>query len=387
LREGATLSCVTSADCVGGSGPCDSQICAVPSTVQGIDIFGLDLMDVRFCADNGECENGETCKAGLGFCTDGVSTRYVDDEYRDLVCESDADCGGAVCDPIGICQYLDSDGQPIGCSQYLAPCPAGAGRCLNPFQCSNATLCQDSDYATPAVEISTANSRNAAITASLAAQMPSGLTPTAPALAGAIDHAQDWASQNPDRKVVAVLATDGLPTVCDPVEIGDVSSIAQQGVQGTPSVPTYVIGVFSELEAQEAQANLDQIAAAGGTREAFVVTTGSDVASSFLAALNEIRGAALTCDFTIPDPPMGQSLDFGQVNLEFVTANGETRQLVNVSDADACADAPDEGWYYVRDDADTPSQISVCPEVCDEFQMEMGASQVNLQLGCATIIK
>ena len=118
-----------------------------------------------------------------------------------------------------------------------------------------------------------------------------------------------------------------------------------------------------------------------------VITTDGDVAGSFLEALNEIRGAALTCEFTIPEPPSGQSLDFGQVNLEFLTADGETRQLVNVSDEDACAEAPDEGWYYVLDDAGDPVQITVCPEVCDEFQMAMGESQVNLQLGCATIIR
>jgi hypothetical protein len=75
------------------------------------------------------------------------------------------------------------------------------------------------------------------------------------------------------------------------------------------------------------------------------------------------------------------------VNLEFVDAEGETRQLVNVSDEAACSEASDEGWYYVRDDSGTPTQISVCDDVCDDFQGAMGASQVNLQLGCATLIK
>lgn len=387
LQDADSFECVTNADCSGGSGPCDSQLCTVPSEVEGYPLFGLDPNDGRLCGGDDECNNGEVCKAALGFCTNGVDTRFVDDAGNDLVCETDDDCAGAVCDKFGFCEYTNSSGEAITCFQYAAPCPLGAGDCMNPFLCSNAIRCDTGDYATPAVEISSAADRNDAISASLAAQDPVGLTPTGPALAGAIQHAQEWAANHSDRKVVAVLATDGLPTECDPVEIADVADIAQTGLDGTPSVSTYVIGVFADIEADVAQSNLDEIAAAGGTDQAFVITTDSDVAGSFLAALNEIRGAALTCDFTIPDPPSGQSLDFGQVNLEFLTPDGETRQLVNVNDEDACADAPDEGWYYVLDDAGDPVQITVCPDVCDEFQMAMGDSQVNLQLGCATIIR
>jgi hypothetical protein len=203
-----------------------------------------------------------------------------------------------------------------------------------------------------------------------------------------IQHARARETADPNRKVVAVLATDGLPTVCDPVEIADVSEMARAGVEGTPQVETYVIGVFSDAEAQTAEANLNQIAQAGGTERAFVITTGTDVATLFLEALNEIRGAALTCDFAIPEPTAGETLDFGQVNLEFVDAAGESRQLVNVADQSACGEAPGTGWYYVRDaETNTPIQITVCPDVCGEFESAMGASRVNLQIGCETIIK
>ena len=152
---------------------------------------------------------------------------------------------------------------------------------------------------------------------------------TSPALSGVIQHAQTREAADPTRKVVAVLATDGLPTECDPQEIADVADLARAGLEGTPSVETYVIGVFSEIEAAEAEANLNQIAAAGGTEQAFVISTDTDVAASFLAALSAIRGAALACDFAIPEPEAGTQLDFGRVNLQFVDSEGNGRQLVN----------------------------------------------------------
>jgi len=387
IREGGSFTCLTNDDCGGGSGPCSSSACVTPSDLQGFTLYGIDFETTDLCGGDDECGSGEVCKAAQGFCTDGGSTYFTDSEGRELVCETDADCAGETCDLFGICEYLDPAGQPVQCLQHAAPCPLGYGDCVAPYVCVNALLCSAADYATPAVEITTDAARSSTIASSLAAQDPYGSTPTGPALSGVIEHARERATANPDRRVVAVLATDGLPTDCEPLEIAEVSSIARDGVTGTPSVSTYVIGVFSDAQADEAQSNLDQIAEAGGTEQAFVVTTDNDVAGTFLAALNEIRGSALTCDFTIPQPPSGQSLDFGQVNLEFVAAGGETRQLVNVSEEGACGDAPDEGWYYVRDDSGTPTQISVCPDVCAEFQTAMGESQVNLQLGCATIIK
>ena len=43
---------------------------------------------------------------------------------------------------------------------------------------------------------------------------------------GAIDHAKSWANANPSHRVVTLLATDGLPTECTPLDIADVAAIA-----------------------------------------------------------------------------------------------------------------------------------------------------------------
>ena len=390
LREGTNLNCMTDDECMGDGGPCSSSTCVVEGTVDGVgDYLGINETTTVAITD----ADGEVCRAFLGVCTaphpdTGESTVLGNGDDL-LVCETASDCPVGNCELLGYCEYLDAEGQPIVCSAVTVACPTGAGICRQyPYSCMNSTLCGGEDYATPAVEISAAANRNEALIASLTAHAPEGLTPTAPALSGAIQHAQEREAADPNRKVVAVLVTDGLPTECEPVEIAEVADVARAGVLGTQAVETYVIGVFTEAEAAQAEANLNQIASAGGTDQAFVITTSTNVPTLFLRALNEIRGAALSCNFEIPEPEAGAMLDFGQVNLEFVDADGNERQLVNVADESACGDADGTGWYYVRDaDTDQPTQITVCPDVCDEFESAMGASQVNLQIGCATIIK
>ena len=82
---------------------------------------------------------------------------------------------------------------------------------------------------------------------------------------------------------VLVLATDGDPTECD-TSISGIDAIAASGVSMSPKISTFVIGVGSSLS------NLNSIAMAGGTQQAFLVDTGGNVNQQFLAAMNAIRG-------------------------------------------------------------------------------------------------
>lgn len=54
-----------------------------------------------------------------------------------------------------------------------------------------------------------------------------------------------------------------------------------------------------------------------------------------------------------------------------------------MGDASACGDQA--GWYYVRDAAGVPTQLSVCPATCAELQEE--TARVDLEIGCATRIR
>ena len=96
-----------------------------------------------------------------------------------------------------------------------------------------------------------------AFVGALNGKTPNGNTPTSAALQGAINSAKAFATANPGHTAIAILATDGLPTECD-TNIANIKAIAAAGLAGTPSVKTYVIGVFAASEATVAKQNLDQ---------------------------------------------------------------------------------------------------------------------------------
>jgi hypothetical protein len=172
--------------------------------------------------------------------------------------------------------------------------------------------------------------------------------------------------------------------VCEDVAIPDVSAIAAAAREQAPAIETFVIGVLSDLVLmQNADDAADANANAGGPSEAVVINTAGDVAQEFLDSLNVIRDASISCDFQLPLDD--DSVDFGRVNLKISDGAGNQRQLVNVDDVAGCADSNEDGWYYVTDDGETPSQIVVCPDVCDLFAA--GGVTADLQIGCATIVR
>ena len=141
-----------------------------------------------------------------------------------------------------------------------------------------------------------------------------------------------------------------------------------------------MIGVFGSDDT-DAQTNLDTIASGGGTEAAFIIDTSQNVAEQFLDALNEIRGTALACEFQIPAPASGQTLDYGLVNVDFTEGANKTR-IYKVSDATACGASG--GWYY--DSATAPTRIILCPASCASARAAMKAS-VDVQLGCKTDVR
>jgi hypothetical protein len=217
------------------------------------------------------------------------------------------------------------------------------------------------------------------LVASIQAREPDGSTPTGPAIRGAIEQARAWAGSHPGHAVVAVLATDGLPTECTPVEIPGIANLAAAGVQGRPSIPTFVIGVFGPTDG-DAPGNLDAIASAGGSERAFIVDTSRDVTQQFLDALNQIRGSRLGCEFLIPEPGGGEALDYTQINVQFSSAAGTTPLFFVGNSAAACETSG--GWYYDTDPAIAPpSRVIMCPTTCQTIAGTTDAS-VQIQLGC-----
>jgi hypothetical protein len=205
----------------------------------------------------------------------------------------------------------------------------------------------------------------------------SGGTPTRPAVEGALQYLNQWADAHPERKPVLVLATDGDPSGCDSNTPQDVANSAAAGFTGPHAIRTFVIGVGSSL------VSLNLVAEAGGTGQAFLVDTGADVTKLFSDALEQIRGAAASCDFAIPAAnAAGMSVDPGQVNVRYTPTGASAATLVPqtfMSDASNCGS--EGGWYY--DDPSAPTAIKLCDSTC---QLLSGGS-VQVEFGCDTIVQ
>jgi hypothetical protein len=212
-------------------------------------------------------------------------------------------------------------------------------------------------------------------------------------LAGAIEQASAWANQHADHQVVAVLATDGLPTLqalgnsCDVIDeqadVDAVATLAAQGRAATPSISTFVIGVMGPNDVGGPE-TLSAIAQAGGTEQAYIVDTQGDVAAQFRDALNQIRGTRLSCELAVPEADGTNMVDFDLVNVTFDNGSGPDT-LIRRNTAADCMD--ESGWYYDTPPSEgKPKRIVACPTTCAEFgQAETGS--VQIQLGCATRVK
>lgn len=109
------------------------------------------------------------------------------------------------------------------------------------------------------------------IVSAFEAQSPGGLTPTYPALSGAITYAKTWAKLDPDAYTAVVFITDGYPTRCDPQDIPSIAALATAAHDESPRVDVHVMGIDGVY-------NLDPLAAAGGTQNAHLVENQGDPA-------------------------------------------------------------------------------------------------------------
>lgn len=228
--------------------------------------------------------------------------------------------------------------------------------------------CDAAGYARPRVPIAPLPGNAQAVLGSLPANPSRFSTPSLPALQGAIEHAKSWQTSHPDRKVVVLFVTDGEPNGCNS-DIANVSAAAAQGFTGMPSIQTYVLGVGLTLT------NLNSIAQAGGTNQAFISDATS--AAALTSALLAIRTAALPCDYALP------GADPTKVNLDFTPNPNDpatTKRIPFLKDASECAANP-AGWYY--DNPSAPTRLVLCTQTCSLFK-QSPAANVNVLLGCPT---
>ncbi|HMF43941.1 MAG TPA: hypothetical protein VKQ32_24880 [Polyangia bacterium] len=349
----------------------------------GIQYFPLTQPGVP-----GTCEMNNACNA-YGPC-DILNTCSATPTITP--CQTNADCRGGqgTCVRLGVCNLSGGACAPAG-TQYLCTANNANDFCA-PIAgyCDMRDRCDAASYATPAVEVAALPGAANALVTSLNGHMPDGLTPTAGALSGAVMHAQALARANPTHKVVVLLATDGLPSECNPSDIAGVAAIASTALAATPSIATYVIGVFAPAEMADAQTNLNALAAAGGTGSAFLISTGNaNVTTAFVSALNSVRSSGLSCQYTVPTPTAtgdGGQIDYYTVNVQFTSGSGQATTIGNVKDRASCS-ATKGGWYYDVDPSTgaTPQTISICDTSCAQMKADPGG-RIDILLGCQTVI-
>ncbi len=195
----------------------------------------------------------------------------------------------------------------------------------------------------------------------VAGQGPAGETPMSAALEGARAWASDVRQAVPKEQVAIALATDGMPNGCDE-SIENISGIAATAL--ADDVPTYVLGIEGSRES-----DVDEIATAGGTEQAFLV--GSDNAeAALLEALLLIGGDVLSCSY---DFPMGEELDPARIRV-LLEREDESVRIPRVDDEAAC----DEGGFYLTEDG---SRITLCDVTCEEVR-DVLEGEIDIAIGC-----
>jgi len=289
---------------------------------------------------------------------------------------------GGTCTSQGVCSM-----SKLRCANVNGPCPSGLDGdvCVRTDKvCSSDTedSCNVADYQKPSVPIAPLPANEAKLVTVINGRTTYGGTPTGVALRGAFEHLRAHLQANPGRRGAVVLTTDGLPSGCMPSDPPGIATDIRLAQMGTPSIDTYVIGVFATTEAARARPALEMFAAAGGTGMPFLLDATADLGQRLNEALAKIRGEALPCEFAIPAG--SGTIDFGKVNVT-LQSNGMEQTVPYVEGMDRC-DPMRGGWYYdVAPAAGTPTRILACPATCEKFKAER-EPKVNLVFGCETVV-
>jgi hypothetical protein len=292
---------------------------------------------------------------------------------------------GQLCQPSG-CETTRLDAVRNAIEEFSTdPDNAGVGVGLGLFgnQEIGETSCEASAYGAPVVDVGTLPEQAEPLREALRQLAPVGETPTGPALRGACGYARDYRNASDQHQVVLLLLTDGrpeAPTTCRGGESTccpslDDAVLAADECRQTTGIRTFVIGVGPLLD------NLEQIAVAGGTDQAYLVE-GGDVGTAVRTALNRIRGAAsIPCELQLPQPPLGEALDLNAVNVSHEAEDCSLTQLAAVPGADDCGD--EDGWFY--DDPTSPGRVLLCPRSCERVSGPGG--NLYYSVGCETRIR
>lgn len=208
-----------------------------------------------------------------------------------------------------------------------------------------------------------------------------GGTPTLFVMQGTISYVEAQRQDTPGKYAI-VLVTDGYPTGCGSRD-NRIDLVAEEAASALDDdIPTYVIGVANPpIEgAPETVEDMDDVAVAGGTEHAYLIDTGNPAATSaaFKAAVDAIRGAAVSCTVAIPPAPDGRTFDAQKVRVTYTSGDGEPTAL---SYDQECA--TEQAWRY--DSPENPTQIVLCDSTCATIQADPRAA-LGVDFTCENVI-
>jgi hypothetical protein len=278
-------------------------------------------------------------------------------------------------------RYFPHDSPAVGCTNNSTTgCLASA--CAQPL----VPLMADPAVLLPKLTADPApmDTLEAELVASITASIPttgmgmSGGTPTYVALEGAVTWAAAYqaAHPRPEQQTVVVFVTDGEPNGCG----NDTDAIAQIAANAfmTSGIRTYVVGLTDN---PDDLAFLDDLAVAGDTGSAFIVTDGATAAMDLVTTLKAIQGDSLSCNFPFPMAVDGGMPDPNRINVDYTpgVAGSTPVPFFHVENEAACPlDQP--AWYY--DNNAAPTQINLCPFACMTVSGD-SAAKLDILIGCA----
>ncbi|MDI3281734.1 hypothetical protein [Polyangium sp. 15x6] len=112
----------------------------------------------------------------------------------------------------------------------------------------------------------------------------------------------------------------------------------------------------------------------GGLRFPLCDTTSYDVVFQAIAE-GVVAGAQVSCEFGIPDPPMGTTVDLNSVVVDYTPGDmSPNKQFKQVADAAACTAES----FYIDKDA---KKIILCPDTCGVVKND-AAAKVAVLFAC-----
>jgi hypothetical protein len=229
-----------------------------------------------------------------------------------------------------------------------------------------------------------------AISTSLDLVMPLGATPIVGATMRGYAYMWKNAASFTGNKFV-VLLTDGGET-CDPSNKPLLVSKATEAV--SVGIRTFVLGGPGS---EPHRAFLSQVAFNGGTASSAtcdhsgakadvgdchmdMTAPGMDFAAELKKNLDAISGKVLSCEFDVPKPPDGGTVDTKKVNVVYTPGSG-TPQTLPYDDTHPCNDDSNTGWQYAANN----TKIVLCGKACKAVKGDTKA-KVSIALGCETTV-